>query len=440
MEQKILAVIGNPISHSKSPLVHNAMLKKIANDYYYGSVEVKEEELPDFIKSMSRNGFRGFSVTIPHKVNALKLVDVIDPVAQKIGAINTILNENKKLIGYNTDCMGAINALKCETNLNKKIVYVLGSGGAARAIIVGLVENNCKVKIWGRNPKHTKMLAEDFGCEYGELERIDNKCDILINATPIGMHPNEDESPFPKHLLKKEIIVFDIVYNPLKTKLIKEAQRAGCKVILGSEMFLEQAFEQFKLFTKMSPDEKGARRILLDELKKNVLDEKTLFLIGYRGTGKTSIGKKVAKALGREFIDTDELIVKLAGKSIPKIFEENGETAFREFETLALRCVCSRPRLVVSCGGGIITKERNFPLLKKGIVCLLSASPEIIFSRIYGDKNRPALTDKNPKEEIIHLLSVRKPLYDSAKDFEINTSKNSVSKCAFEIVKQLKNY
>jgi shikimate kinase len=159
-----------------------------------------------------------------------------------------------------------------------------------------------------------------------------------------------------------------------------------------------------------------------------------LILIGYRGTGKTVLGLKVAGKLGLDFVDTDNLIVEIAGKSIPKIFEEDGEEKFREIETRALEKALEGEGKVISCGGGIITQERNFPLLEKGVVCLLKAGANTIFERIYKDSNRPALTDKNPKEEIIHLLEVRKPMYERAKDFEINTEKNKWD-CVEEIIK-----
>ena len=161
---------------------------------------------------------------------------------------------------------------------------------------------------------------------------------------------------------------------------------------------------------------------------------KNLFLIGYRGTGKTVLGRGVAIKLGREFVDTDTLIVDLAGKSIPEIFSEDGEEKFRAWETMALTKACEKENCIISCGGGIITQERNFPLLTTGIVCLLTAGAKVIYDRIYKDSNRPALTDKAPMEEIVHLLEIRGPLYAKAKDFEVNTSINGHHDCVKEII------
>jgi shikimate kinase len=164
---------------------------------------------------------------------------------------------------------------------------------------------------------------------------------------------------------------------------------------------------------------------------------KKLFLIGYRGTGKTVLGKRTARKLGKQFVDTDDLIVKIAKKTIPEIFSQDGEEKFREIETLALKKASEKENVVISCGGGIITREKNFPLLKKGIVCLLKADPKTIFNRIYNDNNRPPLTDKDPFEEIVHMLEKRKELYEKAKDFEINTANNSIEDCVELILKKL---
>ncbi|MBT4870313.1 MAG: shikimate kinase [Candidatus Diapherotrites archaeon] len=165
-----------------------------------------------------------------------------------------------------------------------------------------------------------------------------------------------------------------------------------------------------------------------------------LFLIGYRGTGKTVIGRGVAKKMAMAFIDTDALIVELAGKSIPKIFEDDGEEIFRKWETKALEQACGKADAIISCGGGIITQERNFPLLATGIVCLLTADTKTIFKRIFRDGNRPALTNKDPFDEIIHLLEVRAPLYDRAKNFEVETSIKNVNECVDEVIQKYSKF
>jgi shikimate kinase len=160
-----------------------------------------------------------------------------------------------------------------------------------------------------------------------------------------------------------------------------------------------------------------------------------LFLIGYRGTGKTTLGKMIAKKLKKPFIDLDELIVKNVGKPIPEIFSTQGEGKFREYESSALKQVSNESNQVISCGGGIITREENIALLKaNGFVVLLKASPETIFKRIYGDKNRPALTDKDPMEEIKLMLEKRRLAYEQAKEYELWTDRENANKCSEKIL------
>ncbi|MEK6959286.1 MAG: shikimate kinase [archaeon] len=165
---------------------------------------------------------------------------------------------------------------------------------------------------------------------------------------------------------------------------------------------------------------------------------KNIFLVGYRGTGKTSIGKKLAGIIKASFVDTDELIVKKAGKPIPQIFAEDGEPKFRELESQVLLDVCEQDGQVVGCGGGMVTRDINIENMKKnGTVFLLKSDAKTIFNRIYRDNNRPALTDKDPFEEIVHMLEKRKDMYEKAKNFEIDTSKDSVYDCAIRIQKIL---
>jgi shikimate dehydrogenase len=198
----------------------------------------------------------------------MKYLDEIHPTAKKIGAVNTIVNKNGKLIGYNTDCEGAINPLKERTQINGKKVYLLGAGGAARAILCGLIQEGAKVTIYNRTFEHAQKLAEEFNCEAKELSEIDSNCDVIINTTPVGMWPNTNESPIEERFLKKGMIVFDTVYNPLETNLIKYAKRKDCKTILGVEMFLNQAYTQFELFFLEKPPKELMRKVLLKELKK----------------------------------------------------------------------------------------------------------------------------------------------------------------------------
>ena len=272
-ERRIAAVIGNPIAHSMSPLIHNAGIKKLELNYDY--LAFKVENVKESIIKLKKENFVGYSVTIPHKIEVMKYLDEIDPNAKKIGAVNTIVNKNGKLIGYNTDCDGAINPLKEITKLNGKNIYLIGAGGAARAIVCGLTQERANVTIFNRTIEHAQKLAKEFNCKAKELTEFDSNCEIIINTTPVGMWPNINEMPIDATVLKKEMIVFDTVYNPLETKLIKSAKNKGCTTILGVEMFLNQAYAQFELFFHASPPKEHMREVLLNELKKRQKEQNT---------------------------------------------------------------------------------------------------------------------------------------------------------------------
>lgn len=271
---KVCAVIGNPIEHSLSPLLHNAAFEKLGLNYIYVAFCV--EKVKNALLGMRALGIRGLSVTIPYKTEVLKYVDEIEETTASIGSANTIVNDNGKLKCYSSDGIGAITALKeADINLKNKRILILGSGGAARAIAFTMVmkEKISSLTILGIIEKEVRKLGKDITkktkvkveakllCSINLKENIE-KNDILIHCTPVGMLPNINQSLVPKNYLKKELTVFDIVYNPLKTKLIKEAKNCGCKVILGMDMFIHQAAFQFEIWT--------SRKMPIDLMKKIV--------------------------------------------------------------------------------------------------------------------------------------------------------------------------
>jgi 3-dehydroquinate dehydratase/shikimate dehydrogenase len=256
-ETKLYGIIGNPISHSISPVIHNSsFIEKRLNSVY---VPMKVLDIETFIKDFRKMDFQGFSVTIPHKESILPFLDDIDHVAGKIGAINTVVNQEGRLTGHNTDCMAAIKGLEDGLEGNKgtiqdKKVAIIGAGGAARAIAFGLKEKGCDITIYNRTLERAKRLSDDVGCKFRRFEEISElNTDILINSTSIGMFPNIEESPVPKNVLKKGMIVFDAVYNPIETRLLQDAEGRGCHTVNGLTMFINQAAEQFRLWTDTEP-------------------------------------------------------------------------------------------------------------------------------------------------------------------------------------------
>jgi len=263
---KIYGLIGNPVEHSMSPLIHNAAFKEQKINAVY--VPFKVTDIKNFIKNF-KNITEGFSVTIPHKVTAIKQLNHIEKSAKKIGAVNTIVNNKGRLYGYNTDCIGAIKALETKTRIKNKKILLIGAGGAAKAIATGLKNKGARITITNRTLNKAKKIAESISCDYkplSALKEIIKGQDIIINATSVGMYPKISETILPKQLLKK-VMIMDIVYNPLKTKLIQDAETNNCKTILGIEMFIEQAAEQFKLFTGKKAPKYLMRKLVEKQLR-----------------------------------------------------------------------------------------------------------------------------------------------------------------------------
>ncbi len=259
---RICALIGDPIEHSVSPVMHNAAFRKLGLDYVYVPFRVKAGELAQAVDGLRALNIMGFNVTIPHKVSIIPMLDGLDPLAEKIGAVNTVVNDGGNFRGYNTDAVGFLQAL-LERGIEPdgKDVVVLGAGGASRAISYVLAERNAHLTIlnrqleldWAEELAH--RIYHDFEKEVRVLELSSENlaaalegADILVNATSVGMSPQSQESPAPAELLRSDLVVFDIVNNPVRTRLLKDAQAAGARTIEGVEMLVWQgalAFEKW---------------------------------------------------------------------------------------------------------------------------------------------------------------------------------------------------
>lgn len=249
---RIVGVIGNPVEHSMSPAMHNAAFSEIRLNYAYLAFRVTD--LSSAVKGIRALNVRGCNVTIPHKVEVMKYLDEIDGIAAKIGAVNTVVNEGGVLTGYNTDCSGAVDALLEKTKLKGKKVMILGAGGASRAVAFGALEKGAIVTVVNRTEEKARGLADDL-CKYfpgrvmaGPAEAVKD-CDVLVNTTSVGMHPDAGKSPVEKRFLRRGLAVMDIVYNPVETRLLRDAKDAGCVTISGVEMFVNQGALSFEMFT-----------------------------------------------------------------------------------------------------------------------------------------------------------------------------------------------
>ncbi|OQX20976.1 MAG: shikimate dehydrogenase [Desulfobacteraceae bacterium IS3] len=245
---ELYGVFGDPVSHSLSPVMHSRAFAHIGYNAAYLAFRIKD--IAAAVSAIKTLGIKGVSVTIPHKVSIMPHLDALDDMARRIGAVNTVINRDGVLTGYNSDWIGAIKALSEKADIRGKSAAIIGAGGAARAIGFGMVAEGAKVTIINRSADKGGRLAKDLGVEFCPLSDIKKtECQILINTTPLGMTPNTESTPVPKAYLKKEMFVIDIVYNPLKTRLLKDAEQAGCTVADGLSMFVYQGAFQFELWT-----------------------------------------------------------------------------------------------------------------------------------------------------------------------------------------------
>ncbi len=270
---QIYGLLGYPLKHTASPAIQNAAFEALGLDALYLVFEVEPNVLEDAVRGFKALALKGFNVTLPYKERVMPLLDRIDRSAQEVGAVNTVKIEEGVLIGYNTDLAGFIAPLK---ELNLKLCEVkallVGAGGAAKACLKALINEKCRaITILNRSEQRAVNLAQHYSypnlkvAKFNEqnLKEALNQADLVINATPVGMYPHVDASIIPKHLLRSDLIIYDLVYNPIYTKLIRDAMEVGATTILGYKMLLEQAAQSFKIWTGLEPP----REVMLEVLK-----------------------------------------------------------------------------------------------------------------------------------------------------------------------------
>ncbi|MCI5158518.1 MAG: shikimate dehydrogenase [Candidatus Electrothrix sp. AUS1_2] len=272
---ELYGIIGDPVRHSLSPAMHNAGFATLGMNWVYVPMEVRDIE--QGIAGLRALGFRGVSVTVPHKEAVIPFLDEIDPVAEKIGAVNTLAfrrEQDQRVIlrGLNTDWLGANTALAEKVNLQRSRVLVIGAGGSAKAVGFGLVEAGAEVIIANRTVESGQALADWLGCRFIPLDEVDGvSADVLINTTSVGMEPDNEGIAVPPALLPGFSVVMDIVYAPLETRLLREAKAAGCRTIDGLAMLLYQGAAQFKIWTGAKPPQLIMRSALEEELRRRAV-------------------------------------------------------------------------------------------------------------------------------------------------------------------------
>lgn len=336
-------LLGRKLGHSYSPAIH-----KHLGGYSYTLFEKEPEELEDFLR---HGNWDGLNVTIPYKQSVIPYLDALTPVAKQVGAVNTIVHQNGKLIGHNTDHFGFQTMLdQSNLHITGKKCLVLGSGGASKVVQSVLQQQGAQVIVISRTGENN----------YGNLE-LHTDAAILVNTTPVGMYPDTGISPLSLEHFPQLEGVLDLIYNPARTKLLLDAEQRGLVTMNGLTMLVAQATEAAQWFTNNIVSDESIQRIChrMQQQTENIV------LVGMPGCGKSTIGQLIAERTGRTFVDTDAEIVKLASKTIPKILAEDGEEIFRTWESKVIAEWGKQSGLVIATGGGCVSKDVNYRLLRQ---------------------------------------------------------------------------
>ena len=401
-------LVGEKLSHSFSGQIHSML-----GDYLYELISVDKIGFDEFIK---KRDFGGLNITIPYKQRIIPLCDTLSENALRIGAVNTVVNKNGKLFGYNTDYLGFNYMLKEKgIELSGKKVLILGSGGTSLTATACAQDAGAReIVVVSRNGENNyKNISKHFDSE------------IIINTTPVGMFPDDSESPVKLSCFTGCCGVVDVIYNPLKTALLLQAEELGINYSNGLLMLVAQAKYACELFFDIYIDDKKIIQIY----KKLLSQLSNIVLIGMPSCGKSSIGKEIATSLNRPFIDTDILVEQNAGMTIPEIFEKYGESEFRQLEALAVKSAGAKNGVIIASGGGaILRKDACNSLRKNGKIVFIKRDIELL-----STKGRPL--SKNT-EAIKALYNQRLPIYEKCSDISI-LNNDTIEGCAAQVLKKI---
>ncbi len=448
----VCGLIGNPVRHTMSPLIHNTLAEETQTNLVYVPFEVQEEGLKNAVRGAYELGIRGLNVTVPYKSDVMQYLKYIDPLAESIGAVNTLVRDDvlKGYRGYNTDMTGLYRAMLEEgIDLEGETVVILGAGGVARPTAHLCINKGAgKVYILNRTLEKAEAIADEIDDDRVipmDMERyhevlLKEKSFFAIQCTSVGLFPDvnsaviEDEE-FYRHVSA----ALDVVYKPLETKFLKMAKAAGAKTFSGLKMLLYQGIDAFEFWN--ADREIKISKELSDRVYKSLVMEvsgaRNIILEGFMGSGKTLISELLSDELDLELLDTDSAIEEAEGRTISSIFEQDGEEAFRDMETELLGTIVRDHyrEMVISLGGGTVIREENRRLLENaGKVVYLKASPETVYERVKDDDSRPLLKCEDPLARIKELLEKRSDIYEDAADLVIETDGKDPSDIVKEII------
>ncbi len=396
--------IGEKLTHSFSKEIHNLLF-----DYDYIIKEIPKGELNDF---MTQRDFKAINVTIPYKQDVIPYLDFVSETAKKIGAVNTIINRDGVLYGYNTDFAGMTELIKLNgIQIKDKKVLILGSGGTSKTAVTVADALGAKKVI------RVSRTAKEDCISYDDMYKNHTDSEVIINTTPCGMYPNIIGEPIDLERMPKVQAIVDAIYNPLRSNLVVKAKQKGIKTAGGLYMLVSQGASAAELFT----DTKVEPQRVYEVFKEIKQQKRNIVLIGMPSSGKTTIGKQLANALNMSFIDTDDEIARATGKTAAEIINTQGETAFRDIESDIIVSVAAKNGCVIATGGGAVLRKQNVTALRgNGTLYFIDRPPELLITT--NDRplssSREALQKRYNERYQIYLDSADKIINN---DTDINT-------------------
>lgn len=400
-------LLGEKLGHSYSPQIHNQLA-----DYEYTLYEKNSDELAQFLRS---EPFSGLNVTIPYKKAVIPYCAQLTDRAQQLGAVNTLVRQaDGSLLGHNSDYFGFLSMLhRSGLHPENQKCLVLGSGGASNTVVAVLQEMGANAVVISRNGSNN----------YRNLF-LHQDAYMIVNATPVGMYPKNLVSPIDLNQFPNLQGVLDLIYNPSRTKLLMDAEEKGIIAMNGLWMLVAQAKESAEMFSGKILDDSLIEPIF----RKLKVQMENIILIGMPGCGKSTIGKLLSQMTGRKCIDSDEMIVQLAGKTIPEIFSQDGETHFRHLESQVLESLGKQSGLIICTGGGCVTQNKNYPMLhQNGTIFWLQRDLSLL-----STDGRPL----SQKGDLLQMHLQREPMYMRFSDFSIDNN-GSVLEVASMILEKL---
>lgn len=456
---RICGLIGHPVEHTMSPMIHNLLSDQLGINERYAAFNVTSSQIGEALQGAYALNILGLNATVPHKSLVIPFLKDIDPMAEKIGAVNTLVRDEDKggFKGYNTDIFGLSRELLFENiDLCAKKVIILGAGGAARCAAFLCAQKKAEqIIILNRTLEKAQSLSDEIvrkmdfknvsamaTADYSKLYTGDNHSFICFQCTQVGLYPNCDEAVIEDEDFYKLIEYgIDIIYRPLETRFMKLVKANGGRAVNGLRMLLYQAVSAYELWNDTQIGTEQAEQIY-SILEQTMQKASSIILIGFMGSGKTTVSRVLSKKLGCRLLDTDEEIVKDANMSVSEIFKQKGEEEFRRLETDELSKISAMngDRLIISSGGGLPLREKNRELMNQiGTVIYLRTKPETVYSRTRYDHSRPLLNSDNPLEKIIHMQKDREAYYLEASAEIVDTDDKNPDEIADEIIKIVKD-